>query len=141
MRPKAKTPPPSAPSPDANQIAEQARMLKEYEDQQAALQAKREADERARLELERQQQLEFEQRQRQQEENQRLAQEALLSQQQAIYHNQAAQQVAELERELLALRGQYERDQIFLEQYDRVRRTRLALSTSLTSSPAEGQSS
>ncbi|EEB90213.1 hypothetical protein MPER_11608, partial [Moniliophthora perniciosa FA553] len=38
---------------------------------------------------------------------------------QAMYNNQAAQQVAELERELLAMRGQYERDQIFLEQYDR----------------------
>ncbi len=43
-------------------------------------------------------------------------------QQQMLYSNQAAQQqVGELERELLALRGQYERDQIFLEQYDRVR--------------------
>jgi hypothetical protein len=43
-------------------------------------------------------------------------------QQHMLYSNQAAQQqVGELERELLALRGQYERDQIFLEQYDRVR--------------------
>ena len=42
-------------------------------------------------------------------------------QQQQMYNNQAAAQVAEYERELLAMRGQYERDQIFLEQYDRVR--------------------
>ena len=40
------------------------------------------------------------------------------------YNNQAAQQAAsqmmDLERELLAMRGQYERDQLMLEQYDRV---------------------
>ena len=40
------------------------------------------------------------------------------------YNNQQAQAVAEqtmnLERELLAMRGQYERDQLMLEQYDRV---------------------
>lgn len=96
-------------------------MLKQYEDQQAALQASREAEERHRLDLERQQQAEFEQRQQQQAESQRLAQEQLM-QQQMMYSNQAAQQQAsELERELLAMRGQYERDQIFLEQYDRVR--------------------
>jgi huntingtin-interacting protein 1-related protein len=62
---------------------------------------------------------EFEQRQREQAESQRLAQEQLM-QHQMLYNNQAAQQASELERELLAMRGQYERDQIFLEQYDRV---------------------
>ncbi|KDR85430.1 hypothetical protein GALMADRAFT_274405 [Galerina marginata CBS 339.88] len=120
-RPKTatKTPPPSAPSPSAAEIDEQARMLKEYEDKQAALQAQRDAGERQRLELEQQQQREFEQRQHQQAEAQRLAQEQLV-QQQMMYNNQAAQQQqGELERELLAMRGQYERDQIFLEQYDR----------------------
>lgn len=96
-------------------------MLKQYEDQQAALQAAREAEERRRLEMEQQQQREFEQKQREQAENQRLAQEQLM-QQQMLYNNQAqaAQQTSELERELLAMRGQYERDQMFLEQYDRV---------------------
>ncbi|PPQ64485.1 hypothetical protein CVT26_002024, partial [Gymnopilus dilepis] len=119
-RPKAKspTPPPAAPSPTAAEIDEQARMLKEYEDKQAALQAQREAEERQRLELEQQQQREFEMRQLQQAEAQRLAQEQLM-QQQMMYNSQAAQQQSELERELLAMRGQYERDQIFLEQYDR----------------------
>ncbi|KAF8078852.1 ANTH domain-containing protein [Lyophyllum atratum] len=116
---KSPSPPPSAPSPNAAEINEQARMLKQYEDQQAALQAQREDDERRRLEQEQQQQREFEQRQIQQAEAQRLAQERLMQEQ--MYNSQAhaAQQAGELERELLAMRGQYERDQIFLEQYDR----------------------
>lgn len=115
-----KTPPPAAPSPDANTINEQARMLKQYEDQQAALQAQREADERARKERELAQQREFEDRQREQAERERLAQEQLLQQQFTQYSNQAAARVGELEREVLAMRGQYERDQLLLEQYDRV---------------------
>ena len=121
-RPKTavKTPPPAAPSPDAAQIQEQARMLKEYEDQQKALQSAREAEERRRLELEAQQQAEFEQRQREQAERERLAQEQLMQQQMQQYNNQAAQQAADIERQMLAMRGQYERDQLLLEQYDRV---------------------
>ncbi|KAG7098961.1 hypothetical protein E1B28_000849 [Marasmius oreades] len=115
----ARTSPPTVPSPDAKAREEQARLLKQYEDQQKALQAAREDEEQRRLEEERQQQLEFERRQREQEENQRRAQEQLLLQQQQMYRNQAAQQAGELERELLAMRGQYERDQILLEQYDR----------------------
>ncbi|KAG6862144.1 hypothetical protein C0995_004226 [Termitomyces sp. Mi166 len=111
--------PPPAPAPTAAEIDEQARMLKEYEEQQAKLVAARQEEERRRLELEQQQQQEFEQRQLQQAEAQRRAQEELM-QQQILYNNQtqAAQRVNELERELLAMRGQYERDQIFLEQYD-----------------------
>ena len=96
-------------------------MLKQYEDQQAALQAQREADERARQERELAQQREFEARQREQAERERLAQEQLMQQQLTQYSNQAAARVNELERELLAARGQYERDQLLLEQYDRVR--------------------
>ncbi|KAJ3505153.1 hypothetical protein NLJ89_g7563 [Agrocybe chaxingu] len=116
-RPKAKspTPPPATPMPSAAEIDEQARMLKEYEEKQAALQAQRDAEERQRAELERQQQAEFEARQRAQADAQRQAQEQLM-QQQMMYNNN---QQNELERELLAMRGQYERDQIFLEQYDR----------------------
>ncbi|KAI0001648.1 cytoskeleton assembly control protein [Russula vinacea] len=81
--------------------------------------AEPEAEERRRQELERQQQLEFEQRQREQQERERLALEQL--QQQQLFHlnNQAAQRVNELERELLGARGQFERDQLLLEQYDR----------------------
>ncbi|KAG6840915.1 hypothetical protein C0991_003257 [Blastosporella zonata] len=116
---KPPSPPPSAPISNAAEIHEQARMLKEYEDQQAALVAARQAEEHLRLEQEQQQQREFEQRQQQQAEAQRRAQEELMQQQMMYSHSQAAQQASELERELLAMRGQYERDQIFLEQYDR----------------------
>jgi hypothetical protein len=95
--------------------------LKEYEEKQKALQAEREAEERRHLEQQQQQQLEFEQRQREQAERERLAQEQLRQQQEMMmYSNQAALQAQELERELLAMRGQYERDQLLLEQYDRV---------------------
>ncbi|KAJ7110008.1 ANTH domain-containing protein [Mycena epipterygia] len=119
-RPKTTTSPPPAPSPDAATINEQARMLKEYEDQQAQLAAAREAEERRRLEQEQLQAREFEEMQRRQAEQQRLAQEQLLlQQQQQQYSMQASQQASELERELLALRGQWERDQMFLERYDR----------------------
>ncbi|KIJ22116.1 hypothetical protein PAXINDRAFT_105954 [Paxillus involutus ATCC 200175] len=119
-RPKtsASAAPPPAPSPDAAAVSEQARMLKEYEDQQTALRAQREAEERARQALEAQQQREFEQRQHEQAERERLAQEQLLQQQMMQYNNQAAQQAGEYQRELLALRSQYERDQLLLEQYD-----------------------
>ncbi|CAE6459394.1 unnamed protein product [Rhizoctonia solani] len=119
------SPPPTAPSPDptAAQIAEQARMLKEYEDQQAALIASRQAEETRRLEQQMAQQREFEEAQRQQAERERLAQEDLLRQQQQAAQfqmsNQAALRLQEMEREMLALRGQWERDQLMLEQYDR----------------------
>ncbi|KAI0801112.1 cytoskeleton assembly control protein [Fomes fomentarius] len=118
-----KTPPPATPQPSAAEISEQARMLKQYEEQQAALVAAREEEERRRRELEDQQRREFEQRQAEQAERERLAQEQLLQQQMQQqmmqYNNQAAQQVHDFERELLAMRGQYERDQLMLEQYDR----------------------
>lgn len=122
------SPPPTAPSPDptAAQIAEQARMLKEYEDQQAALVASRQAEETRRLEQQMAQQREFEEAQRQQAERERLAQEELMRQQQAQMqqaqmqmNNQAAVRLQELERDMLGLRGQWERDQLMLEQYDR----------------------
>jgi chromosome segregation ATPase len=49
------------------------------------------------------------------------------------YNNQAADQVHALEREILALRGQFDRDQLMLEQYDRVR-YQFSILTPLTSS-------
>ena len=76
--------------------------------------------------MEQQQQREFEQRQAAQAEAQRLAQEQLMQQQMMQYNNAAAQQLHELERELLAMRGQYERDQLMLEQYDRVSKANCA---------------
>jgi hypothetical protein len=109
---------------DAAALSEQARMLKEYEDKQAALLANREAEERRRREAELQRQREFEEAQRQQAERERQAQERLLQEQQQqqvnVYTNQLAARQQELEREMLAMRGQYERDQMMLEQYDRV---------------------
>ncbi|KAJ6504413.1 ANTH domain-containing protein [Mycena vulgaris] len=97
-RPKTAASPPPAPSPDCGHY------------QRAS----------ARLEQEQQQAREFEEMQRRQAEAQRLAQEQLLlQQQQQQYSMQASQQASELERELLALRGQWERDQMFLERYDR----------------------
>ncbi|TDL28274.1 ANTH-domain-containing protein [Rickenella mellea] len=116
---KAATPPPAAPSPDAAMISEQARMLKEYEDQQAKLEAQRAAAERERLEREAAQQREFERLQQEQAEREQRAQEELMRNQMTNMNNQAAMRANELERELLAMRGQYERDQLLLEQYDR----------------------
>lgn len=121
-----KTPPQTTATPpaDAAMISEQARMLKEYEDRQAAILAEREAEERRRREAETQRLREFEDAQRQQAERERQAQERLLQEQQQqqlnAYSSQIAGRQQELEREILAMRGQYERDQLMLEQYDRV---------------------
>ncbi|KAH9982866.1 cytoskeleton assembly control protein [Lactifluus volemus] len=90
---------------DEAAIREQARLLKQYEDQQAALRAEQEAEERRRQELE----------PRAREASSRTAAATTLYQ----LNNQAAQRLNELERELLAARGQFERDQLLLEQYDR----------------------
>lgn len=109
--------PPTPPSgPSQAEIDEQGRMLKEYEDKQKALKAKEEAERRRQAELQAQQQRDFEDQQRLQAEQQRLAQEQLMRSQ---MDQMASGRVAELEREMLAMRGQYERDQLMLEQYDR----------------------
>ena len=91
-------------------------MLKHYEDQQAALKAKQDAETRKRANENARQQRDFEEQQRRQAERERQAQEDLVRQQ---YSSQQAGRTAELEREILAMRGQYERDQMMLEQYDR----------------------
>lgn len=90
-------------------------MLKQYEDQQAALKARQEAEARKRADDAARQQREFEEQQRLQAERERQAREDLAKQQ---YASQQAGRTAELEREILAMRGQYERDQMMLEQYD-----------------------
>jgi huntingtin-interacting protein 1-related protein len=118
---KSPTPPPAAPSPDAAMLREQAAMLKEYEDKQKALEAQRRADEERRKQQELQQQREIAEMQRLQADRERAAQEALLAQQMQQFNDQAAQQVNQMQMEMLAMRGQFERDQILLEQYDRVR--------------------
>lgn len=103
-------------------------MLQEYEDKQKALQASREAEERRARDDEARRQQEFEEMQRQQAERERMAQEELLRQQQLQQQSMQQHQMndmygarmQEIEREMLAMRGQYERDQLMLEQYDRV---------------------
>jgi hypothetical protein len=119
------TPAPAVPrsdSPAATQreIEEQRRMLEEYERKQASLVAQRESDERAaqaRKEREAAELAEFE---RQQAERQRLAQEQLAREQmnQAWQSQADVQLVQQLQQDNLGLRGQYERDQMLLQQYD-----------------------
>jgi hypothetical protein len=104
---------------------EQAQEQREFEETQYQLQQQREAEMQRQQMLALQQQRDFEAQQRMQAEQQRLAQEQLLRDQ---YARQAQGRLAELEREILNMRGQYDKDQLLLEQYDRVR----SLSSSLT---------
>ncbi|GAA5986887.1 hypothetical protein JCM10908_000940 [Rhodotorula pacifica] len=112
--------PPPAPSPsDGVDIEEQRRALEEYERKQAALVAQREAEARRAKEEQERQEREFAEQQRLQAQREREAQEALerqLREQQLVGMNQG--RMAELEREILGLRGQWERDQMMLERYD-----------------------
>ena len=62
-----------------------------------------------------------------QAERERLAREQLMREQ---MRRQAEGRVAELEREILGLRGHVERDQMMLEQYDRVGRNCLVYNKS-----------
>jgi huntingtin-interacting protein 1-related protein len=115
-------------------------MLKHYEDQQAKLRAQQAEEkrrlaqqaeeEKARFEAMQRAQQEKEAREaealrRQQEEEarRRLEQASLYGQQQqfAAQSQQLVGRIGELEREILAMRGQYERDQLMLDQYDKVR--------------------
>jgi huntingtin-interacting protein 1-related protein len=96
---------------------EQAQEQREYEETQRLLEQQRQAEMQRQQMLALQQQREFEAQQRMQAEQQRLAQEQLLQQQ---YAQQTQGRLAELEREILNMRGQYDKDQLLLEQYDRV---------------------
>lgn len=72
--------------------------------------------------LQAQQEREFQEQQRAQQAREREAQEALANQQQQMQYGMNAGRIAELEREILGMRGQWERDQMMLERYDHVRR-------------------
>lgn len=98
------------------QLQQQQLQQSQYEEEQRRLAAQREAELQQQQLLQLQQQQQFEEQQRAQAEQQRLAQEALVRDQ---YQRQAEGRAAELERDILNLRGQYERDQLMLEQYDR----------------------
>lgn len=111
-----------ADSPTATQgeIDEQRRMLEEYERKQNALVAQRETEQREVEQAKRRQEADYAQQQRDQQERERMAQEQLLRDQMSQQYNQQQQgQTSQLQQEMLAMRGQYERDQMLLEQYDR----------------------
>ena len=95
---------------------EQARQQEEYAAEQARLQAQWEDAQRQQQAQATRAQQEFEEQQRLQAEQQRLQLEQLQREQ---YAQQTQGRMAELERENLNARAQYERDQLMLEQYDR----------------------
>ncbi|OQO00693.1 hypothetical protein B0A48_13183 [Cryoendolithus antarcticus] len=95
---------------------EQARAQDEFAAEQARLQAQWEESQRQQQQQALQAQRDFEEQQRLQAEQQRLQYEQLQRQQ---YADQTQGRMAELERENLNARAQYERDQLMLEQYDR----------------------
>ncbi|KAL5606318.1 hypothetical protein BROUX41_002733 [Berkeleyomyces rouxiae] len=121
-RPKEKTPSPPVPSKDEgpdemsdfwkNQLDQQNR---EYEEQQRQLEAQQQAAVLAQQQAQLQAQRDFDEQQRRLLEQQQREQEALLAQQ-AQWQTQG--RLAELERENLSARAQYEQDQLMLQQFD-----------------------
>ncbi|ETN43368.1 uncharacterized protein HMPREF1541_02527 [Cyphellophora europaea CBS 101466] len=91
------------------------RQQDEYENEQRRLQQQWEDQQRQQMLAQQQAQRDFEEQQRMQAEQQRLAQDQLMRDQLAA---QTQGRMAELERENLNARAQYERDQLMLQQYD-----------------------
>ncbi|WWC90657.1 uncharacterized protein L201_005593 [Kwoniella dendrophila CBS 6074] len=119
-QPRQETSRPTSPVATQGEIDEQRRMLEEYERKQSALVAQREAEQQRQENDKRRQEAEYAEQQRLQQERERQAQEQLLRDQMNQQYNQQQQgQVGQLQQEMLAMRGQYERDQMLLEQYDR----------------------
>lgn len=118
-------PPPPPPSittaPDPEPINEfwkgqQQRQQEEYDAEQRRLQEQWNNQQYQQQLAQQQAERDFEEQRRLQAEQQRLAQEQLLRDQ---YQAQTQGRMAELERENLNARAQYEQDQLMLEQYDR----------------------
>ncbi|KAG0222313.1 sla2 Src-like adaptor 2 [Actinomortierella wolfii] len=112
------TPPASSPDPNsdwANQQREIARKQREYELEQSRLQQQREMEQQEQQMRALKLQQEFEEQQRLLMERERQQREQLEREQ---AQRQAQGRVAELERDVLAFRGQYERDQMLLNQKD-----------------------
>jgi hypothetical protein len=112
--------PPRAPSVDPEPINEfwkndQRRQQEEFDAEQRRLQQQWEDAQRQQQQAQMQAQRDFEEQQRLQAEQARLAQEQLMRDQ---YQQQTQGRLAELERENLNARAQYERDQLMLQQYD-----------------------
>ena len=95
---------------------EQRRQQEEYDAEQRRLQDQWNAQQHQQQMAQQQAERDFEEQRRLQAEQQRLAQEQLMREQ---YQAQTQGRMAELERENLNARAQYERDQLMLEQYDR----------------------
>lgn len=95
--------------------ADMDRQNQEYEEQQRVLEAQQQAALLAQQQAQQQAQLDFEEQQRRLMEQQQREQEALMAQQNQW---QTQGRLAELERENLNARAQYERDQLMLQQYD-----------------------
>ncbi|MCJ1368652.1 sla2 Src-like adaptor 2, partial [Acarospora aff. strigata] len=114
-------PPKPAPAADPEPINEfwkneRRRQQDEFEAEQRRLQEQWEQQQYQQQLAQQQAQRDFEDQQCLQAEQQRLAQEQLMRDQ---YQQQTQGRMAELERENLNARAQYERDQLMLEQYDR----------------------
>lgn len=114
-------PPPVITAPDPEPINEfwkgqQQRQQEEYDAEQRRLQEQWNNQQYQQQLAQQQAEREFEEQRRLQAEQQRLAHEQLLRDQ---YQAQTQGRMAELERENLNARAQYEQDQLMLEQYDR----------------------
>lgn len=92
------------------------RQQEEFEAEQQRLQRQWEQQQHQQLLMQQQAQRDFEEQQRLQAEQQRLAQDQLMREQ---FQSQTQGRLAELERENLNARAQFERDQLMLQEYDR----------------------
>jgi hypothetical protein len=97
------------------QDSQQRRQQEEYDAQQRLLQEQWAQQQMQQQMQQQREQQEFEERQRLLAEQQRLAHEQLMREQQ---QQQISGRMAELERENLNARAQYEQDQLLLQQYD-----------------------
>lgn len=95
---------------------ENSRQQEEFEAEQQRLQQQWEEQQQQQLLMQQQAQRDFEEQQRLQAEQQRLAQDQLMREQ---YQSHTQGRLAELERENLNARAQFERDQLMLQEYDR----------------------
>ena len=114
------TPPPVPAAPDPEPINEfwkneQRRQQEEYDAEQRRLQEQWNQQQYQQQLAQQQAERDFDEQRRLQAEQQRLAQEQLMRDQ---YQAQTQGRMAELERENLNARAQYEQDQLMLRQYD-----------------------
>ncbi len=119
----ATPPPPPVPAVDPEPVNDfwtqrESQRQQDFEREQERLRQQWEEQQRQQYLQQQQAERDFQEQQRLQAEQQRLAQEQLMRDQ---YQAQTQGRLGELERENLNARAQYERDQLMLEQYDRVK--------------------